>query len=162
MSDPRVTQSRRSFLHQAATSIGLVLSAPAIASLVAACETDEMVGSSDKRFQVDITGFPELAVVGGITITAIEDLNESNPVFISRVDTDRFVVFSAICTHQACIVGEPQFDGDNCVCPCHLAEYSPENGRILKQPIGGSATDLKKFESSFNTVTQMLTIRNER
>ena len=72
------------------------------------------------------------------------------------------MVFSAICTHQACIVGEPQFDGDNCVCPCHLAEYSPENGRILKQPIGGSATDLKKFESSFNTETQTLTIRNER
>ncbi len=160
MSHPRDIQSRRSFLQQAASSIGLVLSAPAIASIVASCETDETVSSGGTRVQLDVSGFPELSAVGGITITAIEGLNDSNPVFVSRVADDRFVVFSAICTHQACIVGEPEFEGDNCVCPCHLAEYSPVDGSILQQPIGGSATDLKRFESSYDDATTTLTIRN--
>ena len=158
MSHPRETHSRRSFLQRAASSIGLALSAPAIASIIAACETDETVGSPGRSFQVDINGVPELSSVGGITITAIDGLNDSNPVFISRVAEDRFAVFSAICTHQACIVGEPQFEGDNCVCPCHLAEYSPVDGRILQQPIGGSATDLRSFTSTFDSNVQLLTI----
>ena len=162
MIDPRETHSRRSFLRRAASSIGLVLTAPAIASIVASCETDETVGTGGARVQLDVSGFPELSEVGGITITAIEGLNDSNPVFVSRVAEDRFVVFSAICTHQACIVGEPEFEGDNCVCPCHLAEYSPVDGSILQQPIGGTATDLKKFESSYDADTQTLTIRNGR
>ena len=162
MTDPKKTNSRRSFLQQAAASVGLVLTAPAIASIVASCETDETTGPTGKTFAVDSTQYPELASVGGITADTITGLNNGNPVFISRVDDDRFVVFSTTCTHQGCQVGSPESSGANCICPCHGAEYSSADGKVLQQPFGGSATDLPKFESSYDPATQLLTIRDER
>jgi cytochrome b6-f complex iron-sulfur subunit len=158
MIDPKQTNSRRSFLRQAAASVGLVLSAPAIVSIVASCETDEITGPTGKQFIVDITQYPELAVVGGITVITITGLNNGNPVFISRIEQDRFAVFTTVCTHQGCQVGSPESSGANCICPCHGAEYSSADGKVLGQPFGGSATDLPSFGSTFNASTSELTI----
>lgn len=152
-------KSRRDFLRSATTSIGLALSAPAIAALLASCETDETLSvPTGKRVTLDVSLFPELAAVGGIVSTAIVDLNDSNPVFVSRVADSAFVVFSTICTHQACQVGLPMGHGMHCICPCHGAMYSFTDGKVLRQPNTGSATDLPKFASEFNSGTNILTI----
>jgi len=153
--------SRRFFLHKAASSIGLVLSAPVIAALVSACETDETpmapppVGTT---YTVDVHSIPELAAVGGITLTFVDELNGGSPVFISRISESSFAVFTSTCTHAGCEVGLPAASGENCVCPCHRAEYSPANGAVVRQPLSGRAIDLPRFVSSYNSATKILTI----
>lgn len=158
MSRSDTSHSRRSFLRQAASSVGLVLTAPMIASIVASCETDETTGPSGDTFTVDLGQYPELETVGSITVATVAGLNNNNPVFISRVAQDRFAVFSTICTHQGCQVDEPVGSGDNCVCPCHGAEYSPVDGTVRGQPFGGTATNLPSFSSAYNQSANLLTI----
>lgn len=151
--------SRRHFLRTATSSIGLVLSAATIASLVESCEYTETAPSAPgKTFSYDVSANPDLAVVGGIGMDIVPGLNDDQPVFISRVAELAFVVFSAVCTHQGCIVNLPAANGDNCICPCHHSTYSPADGRILKQPTSGSATDLPKFASAYDAKTSILTI----
>ena len=126
--------SRRFFLHKAATSIGLALSAPAIVALITGCERDEStpVVPVGKTYDLDIRTVPELSAVGSITLTFVADLNGGSPVFISRVEQNTFVVFSSVCTHAGCGVSapEPPVITSNCICSCHAAEYSASTGSM--------------------------------
>jgi len=154
-----LTNSRRSFLQQAAASVGLVLSASAVASLIAGCEKDETNPiTPGKTYDVNLTSLSELATVGGIVQTVVAGVNDSEPVFISRIDNASFVVFSTICTHSGCGVDLPLDAIANCVCPCHKAEFSRTNGAVLKQPTSGSATDLPRYTCTYNASTNVLTI----
>lgn len=154
------TQSRRDFLRRATSSVGLVLSAPVIAGIVSGCEQDESnpTTPTGKTFTVDITKIPELAAIGGITLQAITGLNAGAPVFISRIGASAFAVFSSICTHEGCPVDLPASTQANCVCPCHRAEFSRTDGSVTRQPLNGSATNLKRFTATFNEQTSALTI----
>ena len=151
--------SRRTFLRTATASIGLALSATAVSSIIAGCETDETpAGPTGKTFTVDIANYGELIAVGGITIDIIDGLNGGNPVFLSRVSDDAVAVFSAICTHQGCTVEIPFEDGLPCECPCHGAQYSREDGSNVRQPGSGSATDLTLYQTAFNKSSGIITI----
>jgi Rieske Fe-S protein len=153
------TSSRRSFLQQAAASVGLVLSATAVAGLVAGCEKDETTPVSPcASYDVSLAPFPELGTVGGIIQTTVPGVNNGELVFISRIDTSTFVVFSTICTHSGCGVDLPVDAAGNCVCPCHKAEFARTNGAVLKQPTTGSATDLPRFSCAYNASSNVLTI----
>ncbi len=153
-------ESRRKFLRQAASSIGMALSAPVVASIISGCETDETSPTTPtgKTFTYDVSTDPELASVGGITLAAIDGLNGDKPVFISRIAPTTFAVFSNVCTHAGCGVGLPETSTSNCVCPCHRAEYSRADGTVQRQPTSGSARNLPRFASSFNPDTNILTI----
>ena len=153
------TSSRRAFLQQAAASVGLVLSASTVASLVAGCETDETNPvAPGKTYDVGLAAFPELSAVGGIIQTTVTGVNGSEPVFISRIDSATFVVFSTICTHSGCGVDLPADAAGTCICPCHKAEFARSNGAVLKQPTSGSATDLPRFACAYTASTNVLTI----
>lgn len=157
--DPREIQKRRRFLQQATTSIGLFLSAPVLASIVQSCEYNETQPSQPTTtVTYDVSSNPDLGEVGGIAIDMVPGLNNDQPVFISRIATDVFAVFSAICTHQGCTVNPPTQAGADCICPCHQSQYSSTDGRILKQPTIGSATDLPKFASQYDANTHILSI----
>ncbi len=152
-------ESRRQFLFRATSSIGLALSAPVIASIVASCETDEKpLAPSGKTYTFDVSTDPALASVGGITAAFVDDLNGGDPVFISRIAETTFAVFSTVCTHASCEVSLPNNPGENCVCSCHGAEYSSTDGSVRRQPTTGSATNLPRFASSFDAATNVLTI----
>ena len=43
-----------------------------------------------------------------------------------------FKAFSAVCTHQGCLV-EPSSDGE-IHCPCHLSHFSLEDGSLVTGP----------------------------
>ena len=152
------TNSRRSFLRQAAASIGLVLTAPAIASIVASCEYDESVTGAGQTFKVDMSTLPELDTVGAITITNVPGLNSGQDVFISRIGETDYAVFSNICTHQGCPVGLPLDETSNCECPCHAAIYSRTDGKVLQQPNQGSATDLVAYRAEYREEENVLRI----
>jgi thiosulfate dehydrogenase [quinone] large subunit len=151
--------SRRHFLRSAAASIGLAMSAATVATLVAGCETDESNPTpSGTTFTLDVASVPELATVGGISLRLITGLNDGAPVFISRIAQNTFVVFSSICTHAGCEVNPPAAAGADIICSCHGAQFASTDGAVKRQPNSGSATDLKRFPSAFNSTTNILTI----
>ncbi|MFZ9869707.1 MAG: ubiquinol-cytochrome c reductase iron-sulfur subunit [Candidatus Kapaibacteriota bacterium] len=152
------TETRRRFLFQATSSVGLMLTAPMIASIVSGCETDETAAPDLSGLTVVVADYPELSVVGGITTVILEGLNNSDPVFISRIDVNTYAVFSAICTHQGCQVFDIDQQADSVECPCHNARYAKSDGSVVQQPDSGEATDLPRFPSTFNSSTGILTI----
>jgi len=53
-------------------------------------------------------------------------------IFIVAQDADGFFAYSAICTHQGCIVGAPSNNGAT-FCPCHGSQFDG-NGRVTAGP----------------------------
>ena len=55
----------------------------------------------------------------------------NNPVLLAQPTAGKVVCFSAICTHQGCVVSPAgkQFD-----CPCHGSEFDAATGKVLQGP----------------------------
>lgn len=153
-------QQRRLFLQQAAASVGLVLCAGSVASILTSCETTEQAPSpSGKTVTFLVQGVTELEQPGGIVQRTLSGLNSGGPVFISRISPTAFAVFSSVCTHAGCVVNVPHDTTEPCIFPCHGSTYSRTDGKVLTQPFsGGRATDLPTFASTFDATTQQLTI----
>jgi nitrite reductase/ring-hydroxylating ferredoxin subunit len=115
-------------------------------------------GPTGKIIEVDVTAYSELNVVGGVAQPTIPDLNNGEPVFISRVAENVFTVFTAVCTHAGCLVDPPLEIGLQCICACHKAEYSATDGTVIRQPTTGSATNLPTFPSTYDPATKILKI----
>jgi nitrite reductase/ring-hydroxylating ferredoxin subunit len=69
--------------------------------------------------------------VGGGTIFADEK------VVVTQPTEGDFKAFSAVCTHQGCLVGQVA-DG-TIQCPCHGSEFSIEDGSNVVGPSGSEA-----------------------
>jgi Rieske Fe-S protein len=150
---------RRDVLRALVAGAGLTLGATALTTMVTGCEqTETAPGPTGKIIEVDVTAYPELNEVGGVAQPTITDLNNGEPVFISRVTENVFTVFTAVCTHAGCLVDPPTSTGQNCVCACHFAEYSSTDGTVRKQPNTGSATNLPTFPSTYDPSTKILKI----
>ncbi|MBA2697105.1 MAG: Rieske 2Fe-2S domain-containing protein [Actinobacteria bacterium] len=51
---------------------------------------------------------------------------------VTQPSEGTFKAFTAVCTHQQCLVGTVK---DNVIfCPCHGSQYSAEDGSVLKDP----------------------------
>ncbi len=67
-------------------------------------------------------------------------LKDSEVVVVQPAEGD-FKGFSAICTHQGCLVGEV---ADNQIsCPCHGSVFSAEDGSVLQGPAGSPLPDVE-------------------
>ncbi len=64
--------------------------------------------------------------VGGGTVFADQE------VVVTQAGEGEFKAFSAVCTHQGCLVG--QVDGDQIQCPCHGSVFSAADGSVVKGP----------------------------
>jgi Rieske Fe-S protein len=67
----------------------------------------------------------EVPVGGGKILTA-------QKIVITQPQADTFHAFTAICTHQGCIVNS--VSGGTINCPCHGSEYSIVNGSVVRGP----------------------------
>jgi nitrite reductase/ring-hydroxylating ferredoxin subunit/CheY-like chemotaxis protein len=98
--------------------------------LVSACASlaTRPVPVTEGRVRLPLAKHPELTRPGG----ALKILPEgaTNPLYVLRLDGDRFAVLSPICTHQGCTV---DIQGPRLVCPCHGSTYDRE-GRVLRGP----------------------------
>ncbi|TFC95777.1 MULTISPECIES: Rieske (2Fe-2S) protein [Cryobacterium] len=65
--------------------------------------------------------------VGG----SIEASLDGKPILISQPTTGTVVAFSAICTHQGCVVKPVKNEFD---CPCHGSKFDPATGEVLAGP----------------------------
>jgi Rieske Fe-S protein len=53
-------------------------------------------------------------------------------VVVSQITEGDFKAFSAVCTHQQCLVSRVQ--GQNVICTCHQSTYSAKDGSVLSGP----------------------------
>jgi len=152
------SSSRRDFLCKSA-SVGAVIPFITISSLIVACEKQEgQPNNPGVVVTVDISTIPELAATPSIILTSVSGLNSGDPVFISRVTTSSFNVFTGICTHSGNPINPPDASVARLECPFHNAEFSKTDGTVQKQPTSGSARNLPTFASSFNASTNILSI----
>lgn len=80
---------------------------------------------------------------GGNALAALDDIDvggaiaveiDGEPVLLTRPSENEVLAFSAICTHDGCVV--PPGEGD-LVCPCHDSVFDPADGAVLSGPAQG-------------------------
>jgi nitrite reductase/ring-hydroxylating ferredoxin subunit len=138
MTVTRPALSRRRALAGAATAgIGL--------PLLAACGDDDPgagTGAGSDAAGPAPTGPKTKGGGGGSTTAPVDGIATSDvpvgggliegDVVITQPTEGEFKAFSAVCTHQQCLVGEVS-DG-TIICPCHGSRFSIEDGSVVDGP----------------------------
>lgn len=106
--------------HAIAGIAGVGVAAP----VLAACGSEESPGSGGGG-SGPLTTAADVPVGGG-TIFADEK------VVVTQPTEGDFKAFTAVCTHQGCLVGQVA-DG-TIQCPCHGSEFSIEDGSVSNGP----------------------------
>lgn len=65
--------------------------------------------------------------VGGSTSVTVDGV----PLLLAQPSAGAVVAFSAICTHQGCVVAAAGAEFD---CPCHGSRYDAATGEVLQGP----------------------------
>jgi nitrite reductase/ring-hydroxylating ferredoxin subunit len=110
--------SRRGLLAGAAA---LGVAAVGTGSL-AACDDGGPSGSSDPSAPVTVP--TDQVPVGGAVIVG--------SVVVSQSAAGQFQAFSAVCTHQSCLIS--RVEGDTVECTCHGSQFSAINGSVVRGP----------------------------
>jgi nitrite reductase/ring-hydroxylating ferredoxin subunit len=83
-------------------------------------------------------GGPAAPAAGPVTV-AVGDIPvgggkifEAQQVVVAQPVAGTYKAFSAICTHQGCVVGSVQ--SGKIVCPCHQSEFSATDGSVSRGP----------------------------
>ncbi|TWE12667.1 Rieske (2Fe-2S) protein [Rudaeicoccus suwonensis] len=114
---PTTGPSRRRVVQSAGVAGGVVA-----ATVLAGCGGSSSAGSSNKSGSVPISKVP---VGGGYIDTSITAV-------VTQPTKGEYKAFSAICTHQGCLVTEVT-DGV-ITCPCHGSEFNIANGNVVVGP----------------------------
>jgi Rieske Fe-S protein len=155
---------RREFILKAASMLGLAVSAGTLGALATACETTVVktdppstggtnTGGTNaggmNNVVISIAQEANLQQVGGAVIRSVQN----RTLVIIRSGAQEFLAFSAVCTHEGCIVNLPINGVLDCV--CHGSRFDASNGRVLTGPAG---MPLQQFPTSFNPMQNTLTI----
>jgi Rieske Fe-S protein len=87
--------------------------------------TASPAASAGASGQVLLAKTTDIPVGGGEVLTA-------RKIVITQPQAGTFHAFTAICTHQGCIVNA--VSGGTINCPCHGSEYSIVNGSVVRGP----------------------------
>ena len=112
--------------HALTGAAGLGLGLP----VLTACGSDDPGTASDPGGG-SVLGPTSDVPVGGGTIFADEK------VVVTQPTEGDFKAFTAVCTHQGCLVGQVA-DG-TIQCPCHGSQFSIEDGSNVQGPSGSEA-----------------------
>ena len=101
--------------------------AGACAAMVAGCTSTggAASGGAGSAGAAVLTRTASVPVGGGQILT-------TEKVVVTQPTAGSFKAFTAVCTHQGCIVGSV-FDG-TINCPCHGSRYSIKNGSVVNGP----------------------------
>jgi Rieske Fe-S protein len=71
-------------------------------------------------------------------------LYRDDKVVVSQPKPGAFKAFSAVCTHQGCVLDS--VDGTTVSCPCHGSQFNAETGAVLQGPASKAlpAVDIKE------------------
>jgi Rieske Fe-S protein len=81
---------------------------------------------ADRRVRVGVASTP-LAEAGGVARV----VSTVGSFLVTRSGDREFLVFSAICSHESCIITEG--DDEAFVCPCHGSRFD-RRGNVLTRP----------------------------
>jgi nitrite reductase/ring-hydroxylating ferredoxin subunit len=97
------------------------------ASASASAEAEASAGASVSAGAADPNTISAADIpVGGGKIFA------DRQVVVTQPTAGSFKAFSAVCTHQQCIVGDVS-DG-KITCPCHLSQFNITDGSVVRGP----------------------------
>jgi Rieske Fe-S protein len=128
MTAPRPTTSRR-------TMVGGIVGLGVATPLLAACGS----GSDDAGAGSGGSGGTSTSSKGAIAKTSDIPVGggkifNAEKVVVTQPTSGEFKAFSAVCTHQGCVVAE--IKGKDIDCNCHGSKFSITDGSVL----GGPAT----------------------
>jgi Rieske Fe-S protein len=142
--------SRREFLTKSTLAVA------GAAAIVAGCGDGQIGGSGiagpgpSGTITLKVSTVPALAATGQLAI-----LPSEGRIAVKRTGATTFVAISTICTHEGSIVG---ITGNSFECPNHGARYDAD-GNVTRQPqAAGSATTLPRYTTTYDPVTDILTI----
>jgi nitrite reductase/ring-hydroxylating ferredoxin subunit len=110
--------ARRTVLAVGAAGVGSVA--------LAACGGGGTSAATRPKKDSRLTALSAVPVGGAVKV----DLGGS-PVIVARPTASQTVAFSAICTHQGCVV-DPV--GRTLNCPCHGSQFNALTGQVLQGP----------------------------
>jgi len=113
--------TRRTLLVAGGAGTALALAACAPSDNGTAAGTD--TGTSTPT---EVAALADIPVGGAIAV-----MLDGSQIIVSQPTAGEVVAFSAICTHQGCIV-VPEQKGLNC--PCHQSLFDTATGAVLKGP----------------------------
>ena len=120
-------------------SVGAVGGALTLAGCAPDAPTGTPPTSATDEPGTGATSVPDAPAVGG-DIAALADVPvggsfattvDGEPVLIAQPTEGQVVAFSAICTHQQCIVAAK---GDEFHCPCHGSKFEAATGEVIQGP----------------------------
>ena len=120
--------------------VGLGVGVP----LIAACGSGEESGASSGGASSGTVGKTSEVPVGSGKIFA------ADKVVVTQPTEGDFKAFSAICTHQQCVVAE--ITGKEIKCTCHGSQFSITDGSNTAGPSGRPAGSVKPLEKLTVTV----------
>ena len=128
--------SRRSLIALGGSGVALALAACSTpAATTGAGKTSDALPSAAPSASVPSPGGAapaELAKLADIPVGgSVSATLAGAPILVSQPEAGTVVAFSAICTHQGCIVApaEDEFD-----CPCHASRFNSSTGAVLGGP----------------------------
>ncbi len=128
-------------------SIGGVVGLGVGVPLIAACGSDDEVGSGGAARQHDLEAPsarpPRCPFGGGKIFTA-------DKVVVTQPTEGDFKAFSAVCTHQGCVVAE--IVGQDIDCSCHGSRFSINDGSDARGRNNTPAGSIKPLEKLSVTV----------
>ncbi|SEF66153.1 Ferredoxin subunit of nitrite reductase or a ring-hydroxylating dioxygenase [Actinacidiphila yanglinensis] len=129
---PELPAARRTVLRGAALA-GAVVAADAGLSACGAKKN----GSADGPTKPVDLGAASAVPVGGAK------LYRDDKVLVSQPTQGSFKAFSAVCTHQGCVLDT--VDGTTASCPCHGSQFNAETGAVVQGPASKAlpAVDIK-------------------
>ncbi len=96
------------------------------------CSTGPAATGAPSAAKTDKGGSTEVAKLADIPVggSVAASLN-GKPILVSQPTAGKVVAFSAVCTHQGCVVKPVGKEFD---CPCHGSKFDAMTGRVLGGP----------------------------
>ena len=110
--------ARRTVLAAGAVAVGSVA--------LTACGGGSTGAGTPPKKNSRVTAVSAVPVGGAVKV----DVGGS-PVIVARPNANETVAFSAICTHQGCVV---DVAGRTLDCPCHGSQFNALTGQVLRGP----------------------------
>lgn len=142
MTDPGRTTSRRAMV---GGIVGLGVATP----LLAACgSSSDDAGASGGSGSAGSSGGGSTTSKGAIAKTSDIPVGggkifKDEKVVLTQPTSGDFKAFSAVCTHQGCVVSE--IKGDDIDCACHGSKFSIKDGSVVTGP---ATKSLDKFTAT--------------
>ena len=125
--------------------IGVALGAGVGVPLLSACGSDDSSNASDGG-SAGTGGGSESTPSGAVATKADIPVGSgkifaADKVVITQPTEGDFKAFTAVCTHQGCVVAEVK--GAEIDCDCHGSRFSIKDGSVLGGPANAPLTELK-------------------